>query len=108
MRRAGLWAFVGAGLAVAAALVFALGPRASSQPDGLERVAIDQGFADQGTPHALEGLPTADYGVEGVGNDALSTGLAGVAGMAVTFGVGWALVAMARRRRRSGAARTPS
>ena len=38
-----------AGLAVAAIVVVILAPLASSDPDGLERVAIDAGFAEQGT-----------------------------------------------------------
>ena len=36
------------GLAVALLVVIVLAPLASSAPDGLERVAIDAGFAGQG------------------------------------------------------------
>ena len=42
-----------AGLALAALVVVVLAPLASSDPDGLERVAIDAGFAEQGTAAAL-------------------------------------------------------
>ncbi len=78
-------AFLLAGLAIACALALLVSPQASSQPDGLERVATDQGFSDAANPHALDGLPTAGYAVEGVDDDRLGTGLAGVIGVAVTF-----------------------
>ncbi len=39
--------FVAVGLAVALALVFLVAPMASGDPDGLERVAIDQGFSGE-------------------------------------------------------------
>ena len=53
----------GVGLAVAFALAFFVSPYASSEPDGLERVAIDNGFADQAQEHALADGPLADYAV---------------------------------------------
>lgn len=99
MRRLGYVAFVAVGLAVCGVLVLVVGPRASSEPDGLERVAIDRGFAGEASPHALEDLPTADYAVEGIDDEGLSTGVAGVIGVAVTFVVGGGLVAVLRRRR---------
>jgi cobalt/nickel transport protein len=42
----------------------------------------------------------ADYGIRGLGEGPLSTGLAGVIGVLVTFGVGYAVFWLARRRRR--------
>ena len=42
--------FVVLGLAVALAFAFFVSPLASSEPDGLERVAIDQGFEEQAEP----------------------------------------------------------
>ncbi|HEY8545432.1 MAG TPA: PDGLE domain-containing protein [Acidimicrobiales bacterium] len=100
-RRLGL--FVAAGLLVALALAFFVGPGASSSPDGLERVALDEGFADEADDHRLADSPLADYGVEGVDDERLGTGLAGVVGVGVTFVVMAGLVlglrAAARRRR---------
>lgn len=90
---------VAAGLAVAVVVAVALAPIASSEPDGLERVAIDEGFADAAEEHALADLPTADYGVRGV-DGAAGTALAGVAGIAVTFVVMAGVVLAARGRRR--------
>mgnify|MGYP002064839423 CR=1 FL=1 len=67
-----------AGLLVAAALVIILAPLASSDPDGLERVAIDSGFAEQGTDAAFEILP--DYSVPFLGDSAASLIVAGLVG----------------------------
>lgn len=99
VRRLTFGAFLAAGLAVCVALALLVSPRASSQPDGLERVAIDKGFAEEATPHALEGLPTADYGVEGIADEGLSTGVAGIIGIAVTFALVAGIVLVAHRRR---------
>jgi hypothetical protein len=92
-----LGAFVAAGLALAVALAFVVAPRASGEPDGLERVAIDKGFAETATDHALADSPTADYGVEGVDDEGLGTGLAGALGIGVTFVLAFGLLALARR-----------
>jgi PDGLE domain len=95
-----LTAFIVAGLAVALALAFFVSPEASSHPDGLERVAIDEGFVDEATAHDLEDSPLADYGVEGVDNERLSTGLSGIIGVAVTFAVAGGAIFLYRHARR--------
>jgi len=89
--------FLVAGLAIAAALAFFVSPQASGEPDGLNRVAIDEGFAEAESDHALAGTPTAGYGVEGVGDERLSTGLAGVIGVVITFAVAGGLMLVVRR-----------
>lgn len=99
-----LRAVVAAGLAVAAAVAFFVSPLASSDPDGLERVALDEGFATEADEHALEGSPTADYALRGVDDESLSTGLAGLLGVGVTFAVTGGLLAVVRRRGRARAA----
>lgn len=99
VRRLAFGAFLAGGLAVCATLALLVAPRASSRPDGLERVALDEGFADEAQAHALEGLPTAGYGVPGVGHEGLSTGLAGVVGIAVTFAVVAGALLLVRRTR---------
>jgi hypothetical protein len=100
-----LTVFIGLGLAVAFALAFFVSPEASSKPDGLNKVAIDQGFADQERAHATEDSPLAGYGIEGVDDDRLSTGLAGIVGVAVTFAIGGGMFLALRQvqRRRTGA-----
>jgi hypothetical protein len=101
MTRVRLAAFVAAGLLVALALAFFVSPEASSKPDGLNRVAIDQGFSDAERPHRTEDSPLAGYGVRGVGSDRLSTGLSGVIGVAVVFTLaGGAFVVIRRARGR--------
>lgn len=71
---------------------------ASSSPDGLEKVATDHGIADQARDHDLAGSPLADYGISGVDDARLSVGLAGLVGLAATFGAASALVLVVRRR----------
>jgi PDGLE domain len=96
-RRLRFTAFVVAGLALAASLAFFVSPRASSEPDGLNRVAIDEGFADEESNHALDDTPTAGYEVRGVDDDGLSTGLAGLIGVGVTFALAGGLFLVVRR-----------
>lgn len=103
-RRLGV--FILAGLLVALALAFFVSPEASSSPDGLEKVAIDQGFAETAEDHDLADGPLADYGVEGVDSERLGTGLAGIVGVLVTFVVMGGLLLLVRlvaRRRGPGA-----
>jgi cobalt/nickel transport system permease protein len=77
--RGGLgWVIVG--LVVALAVVL-LAPLASANPDGLERVAEDIGFIEQGADAPYEILP--DYTIPLLGETALSTILAGVIGALV-------------------------
>jgi len=108
MDRRNVWLFVIGGLIVALGLAFFASPYASSSPDGLEKVSIDEGFDATAEEHTLADSPLADYGVEGVEDEGLSTGLAGIIGVAVTFGVGMILFGALRtvrsRRGREGPA----
>lgn len=95
-------------LALAIGLAAGLSPVASSSPDGLSRVAADQGFADrERTGAAQRGAPAADYRAPGVGDDRLATGLAGFAGTLLVGGPALGL-GTAVRRRRWAPAPTPS
>jgi len=85
-----LWA---AGLALAFGLAV-LAPLASSDPDGLERVAQDLGFHSAARV-TLPGL-IPDYVVPGIPNPALATILAGFLGAALVFGL--AVLLVFRRR----------
>ena len=90
---------VAAGLVVAVALATFVSPFASAAPDGLEKVAADKALDTEVEDHALADGPLADYGVEGVDNQRVGTGLAGLIGVAVTFAVGFGLFAAIRRVR---------
>jgi len=86
-------------LAVAVGLATAAAPFASSSPDGLERVAQDEGFLEQGRPaRAQANAPVADYAFPGVGNERLATGLAGFTGTLLVFAVGYGLAKVVARR----------
>jgi PDGLE domain len=104
MSKMKLAVFVALGLAVALVLAFFVSPQASSEPDGLNKVAIDEGFAEDEEAHSLEDGPLAGYGVEGVDDEGLSTGLAGVIGVTVTFAIAVAGLLLLRigRQRRGG------
>jgi hypothetical protein len=81
-------------------------PHASSKPDGLEKVALDQGFAGDERAHALENAPTAGYQVRGVDDPGLSTAAAGAIGVGVTFVLVSSLLFVARRAKRGRADRS--
>ena len=74
---------------------------ASSAPDGLNKVANDQGISAQEKQHQLDDSPFAGYGTKGVDDGRLSGGLAGVAGVGVTFLIVGGLVLAVRRGRRT-------
>ena len=86
------------GLLVAAAVVVVLAPLASGDPDGLERVALDAGFAEQGTDSGFEILP--DYSVPFLGDGAASLIVAGLIGVALLFAAMWLLGRVLSRRAR--------
>jgi len=92
--------FVLAGLGVALLLAFGVSRYASSKPDGLEKVAADKSLDSGEKPHDLADGPFADYTSTGVDDPGLSTGLAGVVGVGVTFTLAAGLVWVAGRRRR--------
>jgi cobalt/nickel transport protein len=64
---------------------------ASSEPDGLERVAEDLGFLELGEGNEAIESPMPDYAVPGIAEEALAGSLAGIAGTLLMFGlVSWA------------------
>ena len=87
-RRRTITMFVGLGLVLTLGIAFFASPYASSEPDGLERVSIEKGFDETATDHALAEGPLADYAVSGVQDEKLSTGLAGILGVALCFAIG--------------------
>ncbi len=64
---------------------------ASGSPDGLERVAEDEGFIDAASDHTFSGGFFADYATSGVGNETLSLAIAGISGTILTLAIGFGL-----------------
>ncbi|MFJ7272167.1 energy-coupling factor ABC transporter permease [Streptomyces sp. NPDC099050] len=87
------------GLVAALALAGIVSFYASSSPDGLEKVAADQGIDQKVTEHAAADSPLADYSVKDVSDARLSGGLAGVIGVGATVLVGTGVFWTVRRRR---------
>jgi hypothetical protein len=89
------WWHIGLALALLLAI---LSPLASSAPDGLERVAENQGFieAAKGGPYNL----IADYLFPGIHNEAAAKILAGLVGTAIIFGITYGVARLLRWRRR--------
>lgn len=90
--------FVIAGLVVSLVVAVGVSQFASDDPDGLEYVAEQEGFADAGQDHDLSETALADYGEGLTGNSAVDTAIAGLIGVLVTLGVGWVVFRWARRR----------
>jgi len=87
-------------LSVAVGLGTAFAPFASGSPDGLQKVAEEQGFLDRGRPAAVQDdAPAPGYAFPGVENARLATALAGFAGTLGVFLLGAGVVAVARRPR---------
>ncbi|WP_107667675.1 PDGLE domain-containing protein [Cyanothece sp. BG0011] len=85
--------FILAGIGIALIVAVFVSPFASSDPDGLERVAQDLEFEDR----AIEDAPAnklpfytvfEEYALRGV-PEGVATPLAGLVGTVVTFGVAW-------------------
>lgn len=71
---------------------------ASSSPDGLEKVAEDEGFLESAKDSALSNSPLADYGLAGLDSERLSVGIAGVVGVVVTAIIALALFTLIKKR----------
>ncbi|MER7416502.1 PDGLE domain-containing protein [Micromonospora peucetia] len=112
------WGFVVGGLLVALLLAGVVSNFVSSHPDGLDSSLregctfdADDNITGGSCPAQREkehevGGPLADYGVAGIDNDFLSTGLSGVVGVLLTFAVAGGAFWLVRRRgpREEGAA----
>ena len=78
--RIGRWWWV-IGIAIVALVVVVFAPLASSDPDGLERVAEDNGFIAQA--ENFFGGMLGDYAIPGVDDPAVSTILSGLLGVGI-------------------------
>jgi cobalt/nickel transport protein len=95
--------FILAALLFTLALAAFVSPLASSSPDGLEKVAAEQGFSHQGETHAVwRHSPAPDYGIPGLRNKKVATGLACLLGTGLVFVLGHAAAKGLARRGRTG------
>ncbi|MCO5200974.1 MAG: PDGLE domain-containing protein [Chloroflexi bacterium] len=90
------WAI--AGLLITVLVVIILAPLASSDPDGLDRVSEDKGFAEQGKDHPYSFLP--DYSVPGIDDDRATVIVSGLIGVAIVFVLTMAFGAYVRQQSR--------
>ncbi len=98
-RRASFGVFIVAGFTVALLLAFLVSPHASSNPDGLEKVGAAKGLDTEVRDHSMAGGPLADYTVKGIHDDSLSTGVAGIIGVTITFGAAFGISKLAKASR---------
>lgn len=89
--------FMVIGLIVSALVAVVVSQFASGNPDGLEYVAEQEGFAEAAEDHPLADLPLADYGGGLTDSPVINTGVAGVVGVIVTLAVGWLVFRVARK-----------
>jgi hypothetical protein len=92
---------VGTGIAL---LITFFSPLASSEPDGLEKVAENEGFIAQAEDAPYEVI--ADYALPGVDNEHLATILAGIIGVIIVAAIALAIAFLLWRLR--GAQRSAS
>jgi cobalt/nickel transport protein len=96
------WPFVVAALGVCLLLAAVLSPFASAAPDGLERVAADKGFLERAETAPLwRSSPLPDYELPWVHGTRAATGLAGMAGTLIVFGLALGIGRLLARRRGS-------
>ena len=84
------------GLLITVVVVILAAAFASSDPDGLERVAEDQGFLDAAQGSSFQIIP--DYTVPGI-DGTVSTIIAGIIGVAIVFAAVFVLGRVIARRR---------
>lgn len=108
-RRASIGGFVCCGLLLALLLVFLVAPHASSNPDGLEKIAADKGLDTHVRSNATSDGPLAQYDVAGIHDNGLSTGTARIVGVAITFGAAFGVSKIVKATRsRTLAENTPA
>jgi hypothetical protein len=91
--------FVISAVLVAVFLAMIVSQFAVTDPDGLERVAEEQGFGDRAREHSLADTFFADYATRGIDNEELSLAIAGVTGVVLTLVVGCGIVGSSPRGR---------
>lgn len=89
--------FIISALLVCAVIAGGFSFYASSNPDGLEKVAADQSLDVNAKDSLTADSPLSDYGVNGVSNDRLSVGASGLAGVVIVGVAGLGLYFWVRK-----------
>jgi hypothetical protein len=89
----------GGALAIVIVLAVGVSQLASDQPDGLEYVAEQEGFATSAEDHDLSEAPLADYGENLGGSNSTNGALAGLIGVTITLGLGFGIFWLIRSGR---------
>lgn len=97
-RRTSTKVFVIGALLVSLLLAGVVSFYASSEPDGLTKVAADHGLADKEKHSAVADSPLAGYSTNDVDNDRVSGGLAGVLGVGAVLVIAGGIAFGVRRR----------
>ncbi len=87
------------GLVIAVFMACVLSLFASPEPDGLERIAEDQGFAGKAEGQEVIHSPLPGYTVPRIENEQLAAALAGLVGVLIILGVtfSWAKILKIKR-----------
>lgn len=97
--RVGARVFAMAAILVSMFFAVVVSQFAVDNPDGLERVAEDEGFISSARDHMFDGGIFADYATRGVGNESVSLALAGLAGVLLTMLIGYGIATASRHLR---------
>lgn len=90
--------FAAAAVVVALLLAGVASFYASGSPDGLSKVAADNGIDQQEKEHSTSDSPLAGYSTKDVDDERLSGGLAGVVGVTVVLLLAGGVALVLRRR----------
>ena len=89
-------------IALLVALLLAIiSPIASSFPDGLEKVAEDQGFLETAQESSFTIMP--DYSFPGIENEAVATIIAGILGTLLVFVAALGVAGLLKTQSKNGA-----
>ncbi|MEM4201986.1 MAG: PDGLE domain-containing protein [Candidatus Hadarchaeum sp.] len=86
-----------AGLIIALFMASVLSLFASSEPDGLERVAEDQGFAEKAEGQEVIQAPIPDYILPGIEDEKVAASLAGLTGVLIILGITFSWAKLLKR-----------
>ncbi len=98
--RVGARAFAIGGVLVAVFFAAVVSQFAASDPDGLEKVAEDEGFIASARDHDFGDSVFADYATRGIDNEELSLAIAGITGVVLTLAVVGGIAGATRQFRR--------